>query len=162
MTETKKKDDVLLKKSQNLRGKNIQDRLFYPETRAQQHEDLKTYFKDGKFTSFKMNANICRFLLSANFLFSPLNLWSFKTAGRQTASCLTFMKHLFHSPGWDRSSQPFTSPHLNAARLALVGPGPRMSGHDGRLCCIVLMVLPGALISGAAISAAHSEPLERR
>lgn len=33
------------------------------------------------------------------FFLKPLNLWSFKTAGRQTASCLKFMKHLFNSPG---------------------------------------------------------------
>lgn len=70
-----------------------------------------------------MNANICRFLLSANFPFSPpLNLWSFKTAGRQTASCLKFMKHLFNSPGWDPSWQPFTFPYLNTASLTFVRP----------------------------------------
>lgn len=46
-------------KSQNLRGKNIQDRLFYPETRAQQHEDLKTYFKDGEIYIFQ---NECKYM----------------------------------------------------------------------------------------------------
>lgn len=57
----------------------------------------------GKLTCFKMNANVCRFLLSACTQFFSLNLWSFKTAGGQTAGCLKFMKHLFNSPGRDLS-----------------------------------------------------------
>lgn len=58
----------------------------------------------------------------SGFFFPPLNLWSFKTAGRQTASCLKFMKHLFNSPGGDLSWQPFTFPYLKAASLTFVRP----------------------------------------
>lgn len=48
------KEDIVLKalKSKYER-KNIQDRLFYSETRAQQHKDLKMYFKDGEINIFK-------------------------------------------------------------------------------------------------------------
>lgn len=79
----------------------------------------------GKLTCCKMNANICRFLLSACtllffFFFFLGNLWSFKTAGGQTASCLKFMKHLFNSSGRDLPWQPLTSSTSRSANLTFV------------------------------------------
>lgn len=92
---------------------------------------------EGKLTCCKMNAKICRFLLSACSVFF-LNLWSFKTAGRQTASCLKFMKHLLNSPGRDLSWQPFTSP--TQARLVWHPSGPHWIWcmfYDTLFSCII-------------------------
>lgn len=70
--------------------------------------------------------NECKYMqipsISLYSVFLP-NLWSFKTAGGQTASCLKFMKHLFNSPGRDLSWQPFTSP--THALLVWHPSGPR-------------------------------------
>ena len=91
--------------------------------------------------------------LSACVLFFFLNLWSFKTAGGQTASCLKFMKDLFNSAGRDLSWQPFTSPS-QAPVWHLSGPyWTWCMFHDRLLCCIIHIALSGsALIRGISIS----------
>lgn len=99
----------------------------------------------------------------SEFFFRPLNLWSFKTAGRQTASCLKFMKYLFNSPGWDLSWQPFTFPYLNAASLTFVRPAldatwRSMTHYSPRSFTSSSRALWS---EGAAISAAHIEASER-
>lgn len=132
-------------------------RLFCSVIEAQQREKHKTYGQ-CKYTSkrrrqINMFQNECKYMqipsISRYSIFF-LNLWSFKIAGGQTASCLKFMKHLFNSPGRDLSWQPFTF----TTRALLVwhsSGGPQWTWcmfHDGLLACIIHIALLGLLWSG--------------
>lgn len=75
----------------------------------------------GKLTCSKINANICRFLLSAcTPLFLPQTFGLLKLQADKQHSYLKFMKHLFNSPGWDLSWQPFYFSRSCSASLTFI------------------------------------------